>query len=352
MQFNTIQIMRGIAALMVLFYHSLMGMQASSSFSIFRPGFTGVSFFFVLSGFIIFYGSYKSLGIPSDSLPFIKRRFLRIFPIHWIYLLTIIIITYPLNITFDSSNIIKSLLLLPYDVLHGIYPINPVAWSLSFEVFFYLLFSIAICLNKRRSCLLMFLWFTLILLSFNGFIDTKDNYILEFILSRQIFQFIFGCLIAYISIKRVIKNRLIGMLILLSGIICLVIAWINTINRDNNYDVVFAFGIPYSLIILGVTTLELHGFISLTKNIFRPFIFLGDASYSIYLIHFWTLSILENILITKFHLSDISIFITSASIAISAGLLAYQFIEKPLMNSLKTVEFGKTLFKIKKVPQH
>ena len=155
--------LRGFAVLLVFFVHAhaLFGQYAVS-----QPllawnsefwgdvGNTGVDLFFVLIGYLI-YGALIRRKV--SYLKFLRRRVERIYPtflaVYCIYLL--------LSAFFPSENkihgsflsdgiyILENALLLPG--IFSIKPILTVAWSLSYEFFFYLLLPIVVWLTGMRS---------------------------------------------------------------------------------------------------------------------------------------------------------------------------------------------------------
>jgi peptidoglycan/LPS O-acetylase OafA/YrhL len=118
----------------------------------FRLGYTGVSFFFVLSGFVLAWGTRP--GLSSGT--FYRRRFARVWPSHVTVLVAAALLpTVAVGRGWDAA--IPNLLLVQAwwrddDVAYGM---NGVSWSLSCEVTFYLLFPLVMrCAHGRRSWLL------------------------------------------------------------------------------------------------------------------------------------------------------------------------------------------------------
>ena len=80
----SIQYLRAIAALLVVFYHAIYQIKEYHSLfegGIWRFGAAGVDIFFVISGFIMW---VTTSGRPADPLRFIGRRITRIVPLYWI----------------------------------------------------------------------------------------------------------------------------------------------------------------------------------------------------------------------------------------------------------------------------
>jgi peptidoglycan/LPS O-acetylase OafA/YrhL len=153
---------RGLAILLVFFvhYHALFSPYVSSTSRTFRIsslawgiGNSGVDLFFVLSGFLI-YGAVISKPISYSR--FLRRRVERIYPtflaVFFLYIALSIslpgISKLPAGWWQSSKYILYNLLLLP-----GIFPIRPlvtVAWSLSYEFFFYITIPLLVALTAMR----------------------------------------------------------------------------------------------------------------------------------------------------------------------------------------------------------
>ena len=131
--------LRFFAALMIVVHHaeSMMGVK-----SIGVNWGQGVSFFFVLSGFILNY-VYPRLDTLSDTARFLRARVARIWPAHIAcFLLGFTLTPY----TWDTGTALANLLLVHAWVPKSAYyfSYNGVSWSVSTEAFFYLAFPLLI----------------------------------------------------------------------------------------------------------------------------------------------------------------------------------------------------------------
>lgn len=157
--------LRFIAALLVLTHHA----------GLFSPGYAGVTFFFVLSGFILAFNYFDRLEHRADLIAFARRRFARIYPSH--------LLTFALAIPLagvaaaqggvgqvDMGKAIATLLLMqgwsPDRTVY--FSANAVSWSISNEVFFYMLFpwllAIFTARPVRRGGVLVTLWLSALVL--------------------------------------------------------------------------------------------------------------------------------------------------------------------------------------------
>lgn len=135
--------LRAVAALLVVAHH---GQFLFLPYDILRPGaavgYVGVSFFYVLSGFVLTYGRTEAAG----RVVFAWRRFSRIYPL---YALAVLI-----GLVLDGQGRSCSLVwhLLALQAWQGSSStecFNPVTWSLSDEAFFYFVFAMLAPLLRR-----------------------------------------------------------------------------------------------------------------------------------------------------------------------------------------------------------
>jgi peptidoglycan/LPS O-acetylase OafA/YrhL len=164
---DILQIFRGIAALMVVLHHSIGSIKYYHKIDypflsyIGSIGKYGVDFFFVLSGFIITYSAYYKYNEPNSFRNYFKNRLIRIY-VPYLPLGIFMLIIYTLLPGFSNGNrdisLLTSLTLIPDGN-----PALSVAWTLSFELCFYLLFSISFY-SKRAWNFFIFVWFTFILI--------------------------------------------------------------------------------------------------------------------------------------------------------------------------------------------
>ena len=155
--------LRGLAVLLVfgVHFHALFGQHLpvnSATFAISSIwesiGHSGVDLFFLMSGFLI-YGAV--IGRKTPILKFMRRRVQRIYPTF----LSVFAIYLVLSAVFTSENkipssfwqaqryILENLLLLPGII--NIVPVITVAWSLSYEIFFYLFLPLLVVLLAMRK---------------------------------------------------------------------------------------------------------------------------------------------------------------------------------------------------------
>ena len=340
-----IQLLRAIASLLVVLMHITVNYQEKTGheflFGIFKFGGSGVDIFFVLSGFIITYSNRQYLAKPASTGKFLKRRFVRIFPIYWLIITALLILQLALPACYntmystDGSNLLQTYLLLPGHLM-----LNGVSWSLSNELFFYLLFTLALIIpNKKFSLYLMTGYFILLLVLAFGFPQlTTGNPYKEMLFFPMNIEFLLGILIVLI-IDRVPVSSARSLLV--AGIVLFIAgALLDNAGIRITGDAVsgplnrvLLFGVPSFLIILAVVKLELNR----TVKMHNRFLQLGDASYSIYLFHLPVVAAFFK-MIAVFRITDpLILFLLSCILIVlvcAAGIFIYQKIEKPLIQKL------------------
>jgi peptidoglycan/LPS O-acetylase OafA/YrhL len=110
--------------------------------------------FFLLSGYIM------ASICDTDSTAFVRRRLIRIIPLYWTLTLALYSVAWKFPHLMNAtralpSELLKSLFFIPFQKSNGLYqPILFVGWTVNYEMFFYMMLSIAVLINKRRAALL------------------------------------------------------------------------------------------------------------------------------------------------------------------------------------------------------
>ncbi|MBW4496465.1 MAG: acyltransferase [Oscillatoria princeps RMCB-10] len=338
-QLNLLQVFRGVAAILVLLFHvhllSEQKLNQEVFFNLFQFGWAGVDFFFVLSGFIIFYTSRSDIGNKKRLKKFILKRFVRIYPIYWAVAgsaLLFSLLLPSLNRGFNPSQTLQSLLLYPTPN-----PILNVSWTLTYEVFFYIAFSLLIVCGKKVFTPILICWLLGILLKWAGVFSISSEYeLLNFLFSYYHLEFFAGCLAAYL----VSSNTRYGRFMLYAGGTLFIILGLSVSYKLVDIDRI-VFGIPAFLTVTGAASLEAK------KSFEVPdlMLYFGDASYSIYLTHGPVISVLAG-LVAKAKLGEIEnnyLMFIVGGIALGFGCMCYSFVEKPLLKySREKLGLGKS----------
>ncbi len=335
---DILQIFRGIAALLVVCHHTIGSIRFyhKIEYSFFNYiaiiGKFGVDFFFILSGFIITYTAYQKYNLPNSFSNYFKNRLLRIYvPYIPIGVLMLLLYSFLPNLSNADReiSILTSLTLIPNGN-----PALSVAWTLTFELCFYLLFSISFFSRKSWNYFVIF-WLVLII-TFN-YTDmelyrfTKIPFLKVF-LSPYNIEFILGYFLALLIIrKKAIDTKLffIPLTFSLTGFMYCIL---------KNHPL-FYFGINFLFAISMFIVIYL-AILYYTKRINKTAIMMliGNATYSIYLIHN-PLQMLILRIFPKINSGIEFIFALFFVLIVTSllGYLYYQLFEKRAMRKIKTI---------------
>ncbi|CTQ54715.1 Acyltransferase family protein [Roseibium album] len=283
-----LQYARAIAALLVVYFHSVLQlerMDPDTVFASFRFGETGVDLFFVLSGFVMW---LTTADRNMSPVGFYRRRIERIVPLYWslTLLASAIALTFPsyLNSTkFDLQHLLASLFFVPWiNPASGaeelITPVVIPGWTLNFEMYFYLIFGSLLLLPKITRIPALFVVFVAIFLLSNW--GSAKGVMASFYGNAIVFEFLAGVLIAKLYLdKRLLQSGL--------ALVLVLVAFVGLVAADAAHLEVprlISAGLPAAIIIYGLVSLDF------TKVAEFKFLHLiGDASYSLYLTHVFTL---------------------------------------------------------------
>lgn len=322
---------RFIAALLIFIYHG-QGV-VFPSISVPLPLALGVSFFFVLSGYVL---SYNYSYIFS-KYNFLKSRILKFFPLHLftMYLWLILLTTPEHSYYYIFYNFINLFLLQAWVPLSGaVFHLNGVTWFLSVEIFFYIFF----CFFSDKKIIYFVFGSLLFSLSVCIFLDiygfklydpmniahrgefSSLHLILHFPIMR-LFEFSLGMLVGkYFNTKEnKYKTKLLNYLELLSIflIICFAYNQSNIINIFNKYKLghvgiwISQCGCAIFFVFLIYIYSISNGFIS---RIISKFSYLGNLSFPMYMFHVLVINYMNKLGMpneyTKLECSIIAIVIT------------------------------------------
>ena len=322
---NSIQYLRGGAALLVVYFHSLNFLADVPPYLVF--GYQGVDIFFVISGFIISYSTNKLQGSSSfrDVLDFWVRRFVRVVPLYWVALA----IEWRHDFV-PSVNMFYDFMFIPrwHDVEAGrIWPKLIPGWTINYEVFFYFIFGIFLIL-RRGAWLVISVVLALSAVGFffqSGFQDSPG---LLFYTSSVLLEFAYGVLLAKFYRYRGWSGKHISNLWALLVFCGAIIALFADLSGPRGV----VDGVPALLIVASALYIQLPGSVSILKV-------LGDSSYSLYLFHgFFFLA--AGRVVSFLGLSEVmgvGFFVTAYRIAFACFgcWLVFFLLERPLTNAVK-----------------
>jgi peptidoglycan/LPS O-acetylase OafA/YrhL len=323
---NNVQALRFYAAFAVVLFHSrklfnALGLEGDWFLDSAKFGNAGVDVFFVISGYVMWYTTCNGSRTGASSADFVRRRLYRIYLGYWPFYFLAAAVTLVIAER-DPANIywFKSFFLLNPTIRHQVLG---VAWTLSYELYFYGIFALLILISvtRARQVLGCLLAATLLL---NLLLPT-NTWDLAFFVSPFLIEFFAGSLLAaYLSQCR---SRLLLLACLV--LVVVVVAWAVTLPRFHMHRVQ-GFGLAAALIVLaGVLAENTRLYIAS-----RWWVFLGNCSYSIYLGHFVLLWVYMHLLgqleVTLALPTAILVYFSYLLLVILTSIASYRFIEAPL----------------------
>lgn len=333
---NSVQALRAFAAILVVFGHILDELGARAGLNniaiddriIHQFGF-GVDIFFVISGFVMVYTTTNRERSISSGVRFLLARFLRISPLYWTVTCTAMGAAIVLPNAFNHQDMsagrfICSLFYIPYLNASGdMFPVIGPGWTLNYEMFFYAAFAFAMMLPRRFSS--SYLIAFLVMLALAGWILPIEQPQIAFYTNPILLEFAAGVLLGHLTLRGTFleANRWAPAL-LLTGILWYLATF--PLGYEDMALRFFAYGVPASLIVAGAIILDLNG----VSPKSRWAIELGDASYSIYLIHLFAVRALRIVIDRLAPDTSAAAFVLFCLVAsVTCGVLVARIFEIP-----------------------
>lgn len=349
-----IQFLRFVAAMLVVLYHSSShirsaGIEQGPFFALSEAiGFAGVDIFFVISGFIMAWTTRQSSGLES-AWQFLRRRLARIYSGYWpFFMIALAVFAWANPEFFQNSDLGRSAILWPTNQL-----LIAVSWTLIFELYFYLCYTLLIAFAGRRPVIVLITalaavcaWSIYSQFGRAAYAPGHLEYMSlseYYMASPYMAEFIAGALGAGILSQRpqgpAWNWLLIGIFVFLAG------AWWNNRFFDGQIEQgywvfyrVIVFGVPSVLILFGLVRLEERG----RRAPVAFSLLAGGASYAIYLSHTLILTVTQQLGFNQW-LTSFPPVLAQLAFALLAGLilgysvLHYRLVERPLHKAFLTI---------------
>jgi exopolysaccharide production protein ExoZ len=264
---------RGLAAMGILIAHIVIfgvnkfGLGTTALFRVSAPLLGFVDLFFLISGVVMMQANRK-----QSPLLFLARRALRIYPLYWLICLPLIpvLLWWPQLINASSpvpTSILHSLLLFP----HAGLPLLMVAWTLEFEMYFYLLFAQTIILSRERQVILLSTWFLLCVTL--GLWFRPESAALRLVTSPFLLEFAAGMVLGF-YLDKIAMRKAFALVAIVFGLLYVAVIPIDVLPRVAHY------GVGMTLALTGLLGLEKNGKTLSEKTSGK----LGAISYPLYLV--------------------------------------------------------------------
>lgn len=327
-----IQYLRGIAALMVVWHHARIQIAGAQAIFPSEAGTAGVDLFFVISGFIMV---VTTAGSSMSPWQFIRRRIIRVVPLYWSLTLLMVALALLVPSLFRTlkvapATLLQSLLFIPHfsqSFPDFAWPLLVPGWTLNYEMFFYAVFAATLLLPALRERLAtMTIVFGVLVgigLAFGPFTSAwAQTYT-----NPALLEFIAGTLVGAWWVRGERRLPLVASMACLLGGTGLLVRYIEPMGTYTPM-------VGALLIVIGALDATWRTWVSGIG------LALGDASYSIYLTHLFTLGLIRaawtKLLPATAPTLTTAITFMAISLLVCAlvGWLCNRLIETPLMRLL------------------
>jgi exopolysaccharide production protein ExoZ len=292
-QIDSIQILRGIAALSVAIGHVQRNAitVAATNHREFNPILldlteAGVDLFFVISGFVMVYASRELFGTSGGGLVFLSRRIARIVPLYWamttVFLVAVLVSPSLIPVGRPGlAEILTSYSFIPYYRADSswMHPIYSVGWTLNYEMFFYCIFGCVIALPVKRALTVLTAVFCGLVVI--GAICRPAPGILFFWSRPIILEFVMGAWIGYACLAEFRVTNRTAVMLASAGIAGFALQVITGVYAHGSWRPI-VWGVPAATIIGAAA---LFNWNIAARGACRPLVLLGTASYALYLVH-------------------------------------------------------------------
>jgi len=332
----SIQWLRALAALMIAVHHALHEaalLRGGPSLQGILPLEAGVDLFFVISGFVMAYSSRDLFGSRSAVLPFLRRRLARIAPIYWVatgLYLTLALTGWVAVVRPPPSagEIAASIAFLPYQRPDGfVQPVYSLGWTLNYEMFFYLLFALALPFRRERAVPGLVL--ALMALAAIGLAIPATLAAPWFWTRSIILEFGFGLIIGHMALTGLRPTPRIAAAMACAALLLLALGRLQPALLP---DRALLYGLPAALMVMGALAVE--GGSDNTAS--RFFARLGDASYALYLLHPFVLRGLAVVAGPALASLPPLLFVAlGVTLACVLAMIVWRWFERPLTRALQ-----------------
>ncbi len=329
--YDGVQCLRFVAAILVVLTHATFyaSERLGGGIKVFDHGTDGVDLFFVISGFVMYVSSAHLAERKQGWLEFVVRRLIRIVPLYWL-LTTVkvaVMLASPkvvLHAQLNWAYILKSYLLLPALAADGtVSPLLGVGWTLVFEMFFYGLFALALLLRIR---IVPFLAATILPCVALSFAATPAWPIWTVYLSPHLLEFLLGVFIAAWGVGRQVPVPAAAGAVVAGalGLAIFPTYW------DGHSETIARVALPAALVVWGLVALEP----AMTGKWPRWLVYMGGASYSLYLAHGLIAPASPQIMLRLGLHWPVAAVLGSLVLALAATMGVYILFERPVTRRL------------------
>lgn len=342
MRIQSVQMLRAVAALLVVFGHAL-GIGAAMG-GVPRPPIptgVGVDLFFAISGFIMVYASDGLFTRPGAARVFLVKRIERVAPLYWLatsLMLAMLLARSQNGAALPSLGyVVSSYLFIPdasFGSVDGVpFPLLSLGWTLNYEMLFYLVFSAFLFLPRYIA--VAGVQVALIAAVLAGGLLEPRSLLLATWTQPIVLEFALGLLIGNAFLDGVRLSRGTALVLLAVAAVWTLLdpcELLTAHQTPSDARRLLGWGVPAAMVLAAT----LLGPGALARWAERPAAVLGDASYSLYLTHTFALIVLERAWLRLIGSDHLALFVIAALLLSTVLAVAVnKAIEQPIALALK-----------------
>lgn len=303
-------------------------------------GALGVSFFFVLSGFILTWSARQNDSAPA----FWRRRLVKIYPNYVVtYVLAMVAFAWALTPTWLA--VVNFFMLQPWVLgFNNHFSVDPPSWTLGIEALFYALFPLLILLIRRIAPHRLKYWIAGVVAVIIatpaiayltlpskpvlnvGPVSELQYYFVYVFPPGRVLDFALGILVAYAVLSGRWRN--IGMV---WSSLLLIASYVAAVYLPFLYGQRAICVIPIALLVAAAALADAEGRFTVFRN--SVMVWLGNISFAFYLLHFIVLWKVRALLGTPLYSTPMTIAILAGELVLSILLswALYALVERPMV---------------------
>lgn len=344
---EVLQIMRVFSAMVVFLSHFFDPTEYALPSGLVFVGRVGVAFFFMISGFLLIHTD------RGTTKGYFRKRIIRLVPLYYLTTLMVFAVGLVMPSFLHTSEasaepLIKSLLFIPFYSGGGVFPLYPITWTLTAEVFVYVIYYIPMLLlkssgvakrmdgNEKKfkgivTCLILL---TLVILREfvpkNIFTDAYGaKYMLYFIIGIVAACFWDQILAAarklHLVLRPLEKTAVTTVISLMIGVCIL---GVSLLYKDT-YPFILLMGVLFVVMLAVFWQYQFP----------KPFVVMGNISYSFYLIHYFVVKLYLRMFCDSSEVTNIGtailMFVVCYAVTTGLAYVCYLILEKWLTGVLK-----------------
>lgn len=323
----SLQLLRFVAAALIVLHHTVRELSGLFAFGEF-----GVDIFFVISGFIISH-------ITEDNREqFFIRRLIRIVPLYWLLTFAIAAIAYVAphllhNVKWDVAHAMASFLFIPWWTESLKFePMLPMGWTLNYELWFYLLFYVAMRIHgsyREGLCSL----FILCVYMVANLLPLDRTASLSFYADSIVLEFIVGMALSVLyRTRNALFDRVPRGVVLCGAVAALGMLYSTTWITTFDLPRCLYWGVPASLCVMVCLCAEMR-FRQYPLWMISAALVGGEISYPLYLMHMFLIAALSRVVMVS-TLNVLEGVLLALLLSSGAAYMASQYLDKPIRRML------------------